>query len=247
MASKTLVVKTGNQLFDDELAAAMNESWKMTPFDFVDRKGFETNVKDPSVSFIVSIVITTEKGQAYHYLALVNGGQKSIKHYGYDDMIAYCPINHFVDEPENSDCHFRVRNMIESMIGTLQIMQEKNISGGKLKIVDDLRRVYRSKSPQIKKRTLLFCQESIGKKITQSDIASAYPYKFEICSKEKLAKVIKDRDPNYYYYQPGITLNKSMFVFDPVNGEVMYFDYQIMGLAINKKNLEDLREAVDRR
>ena len=31
-----------------------------------------------------------------------------------------------------------------------------------------------------------------------------------------------------------------MFVFDPSNGEVVYFDYNMMGLNINKGNIEDL-------
>jgi hypothetical protein len=107
-----------------------------------------------------------------------------------------------------------------------------------------LQTIYLSKSSKIKDRTLLICQEAIGKKISSTDIAGVYPYKFEFCSEDKIRQVIKNKSTDYYYLQPGITLNKSIFVFDPSNGEVVYFDYAVMGLAFNKKDLKNLVEAI---
>lgn len=130
------------------------------------------------------------------------------------------------------------------MIMSMDIVQKKDIRGNSYKIVKGLQEVYNQKTPQIKDRTLLFCDETLGKKITKSDIAGIYPYKFEVCSKAKIEQVIKEKSEEYYYFQPAITLNKSMFVFDPSNGEVMYFEFQMMGLNINKGNIEDLAEAV---
>jgi hypothetical protein len=244
-ASKTYIVKTGDTKFDDELASAMKDLWTITPFESVDKSAFENKISDKSASFIVSIIIAGDHpNQNYHYLGIINGGRKKISRYSYDDMIAYCPINHFQDEPNNTDCAFRVRNMVESMISAMSIVQKQDIKGGSKGIVDKLEEYYNKRAPQIKKRTLLFCKESIGDKITQSDIAGIYPYKFEICDKAKLAQVIKDKSTDYYYFQPGITMNKNMFVFDPSNGDVLYADYSIMGLNISTGNIKDLAKAV---
>lgn len=244
-ASKTYVVKTGDAKFDDELINAMKDLWKVTPYDVIDDKTFKTKISDKSASFILSIIInTSHAGQSYHYLALMNGGKKKISSYNYNDMLAYCPINHFQNETKNTDCYYRVRNMIESMILSMEIVQKNDIHGNSLNIVNGLQKVYNKNAGKIKERILLFCEETLGNKIDKSTIAGIYPYKFEICSKEKIEQVIKDKSTEYYYFQPAITLNKSMFVFDPSNGEVMYFDYQMMGLNINKGNLEDMAKAV---
>lgn len=244
-ASKTYVVKTGNAKFDTELQNAVKDLWKVTPFDVIDDKTFKTKITDKSASFIVSVIIGTSKsGQSYHYLALLNGGKKKISLYDYNDMLAYCPINHFQNESNNTDCYYRVRNMVESMILAMELVQKNDIHGISLKIVNGLRDIYNARAKKIKDRTLLFCEETLGNKIDKNTIANLYPYKFEICSKEKIEQVIKEKSTQYYYFQPTITLNKSMFVFDPSNGEVVYFDYQMMGLNINKGNLEDLAKAV---
>lgn len=245
-ASKTYVVLTGDSKFDTEIQSAVKDLWKVTPHEvIINEADFKSKLQDPSASFILLITIGTQHAQQnYHYLALINGGKKNISKYTYDDMLAYCPINHFQNEGKNTDCSYRVRNMIESMVLSMDIVTKNDIRGNSKKIVDSLQEHYNSRSKKIKDRVLLFCDETLGNKITKSDIAGIYPYKFEICNKEKIEQVIKEKSTQYYYYQPGITLNKSMFVFDPSNGEVLYFDFQIMGLNINTKNLEDLANTV---
>ena len=256
--SKTYIVKTGDARFDEELASAMKDLWTITPYESIEDKDFETKLIDKSASFLISVIIGTgTPNQNYHYLALINGGKKKIGKYTYDDMLAYCPLNHWSNEFENTACAYRVRNMVESMIQSMDIVQKKNIHGSSKAIVDGLRKVYNEKASRIKDRTLLFCDEtlkpSMGPKRTVSPednakisnmyktmISGNYPFKFEMCSKEKLEQVIKDKSTEYYYFQPAITLNKCMFVFDPSNGEVVYFDYQIQGLKITDDNIKDL-------
>ncbi|WP_136667219.1 hypothetical protein [Flavobacterium sp. H122] len=244
-ASKTYVVLTGDAKFDSEIKAGMTDLWKVTPFSFISKAEFEKKLPETTASFISFIVISGKNpGQNYHFLALLNGGKKKLSRYEYDDMLAYCPINFFQNENKLTDCSYRVRNMIESMVHSMNIVQKNDIKGNSYKIVKELREKYNEKAPQIKDRTLLFCDVTLGNKITKSDIAGIYPHKFEICSKEKIEQVIKDKSKEYYYFQPAITMNKSMFVFDPSNGEVLYFDYNIMGLNINTGNIEDLAKAV---
>ena len=241
--SKTYCLKTGNQKYDEAIASAMSESWKITPFEFVSEVDLKVKIKDKSASFLCPILIG-EPNHGYHYLALFNGGRKSVSNYAYDDLVAYSPINKFVDEAELTDCSWRIRNMIESMVLGLEIVQKNNIDGNSLKMVNQLRDYYNKKSPQIKSRTLLISETSMGYKFKKSDIPAVYPFKVEVCPRSKIEKAINDKSKDYYYLQPGITLNKSIFVIDPSNGEVLYFNYDTMGLNVTKKNVEEMVETI---
>ncbi len=252
-ASKTYVVSTGDELFDSQLAAAMKESWKVTSFDFIDGKDLESKISDKSASFLLSLIINTGKGaQAYHYLALINGGKKRLNSYGYDNLLAYCPINHFGGEYKNTDCSYRVRNMLESMIQSMDLVQKNDIKGNSLKIAVELRNIYNERAKNISKRTLLVCEEQIGgnfgskkaKVLSKAEFAANYPFKFEYVSKERLAQIISERSKDYYYLQLCSTLNKSIFVFDPSNGEVLYSSLKVMGLKINDDDIADLTNVI---
>lgn len=247
-ATKTYALLTGNKDYDDAMAAALKESWKITPFDFVDEKQFKEKIRDENASFILPIVIFTEHfGQEYHFIALINGGKKNLGRYNYTDMLAYAIVNHFGNEPENTDCAPRIRNMVECLVNAMQLVQKNDFKGNPKKIAESLMDYYRSQSYKIKDRTLLFCKESMGKKLDENDITNLYPYKFEFCSQQKINEVIKNKDKNYYYFQPTITLNKAMFVFDPATGEVVYGNDQIMGLNVKKKDIEQLIKAINQK
>jgi hypothetical protein len=248
--TKTYAVRTGDPVFDKELESAMKESWKITSYDFLDSKELEKKISDPSVSFIVLLTIGDQNpyGQNYHYLSLINGGRKKLNSYGYDDLLAYAPINHFGGELENVECGYRVRNMLESMVLAMDVVQKNDIKGNSKKIADKLREYYNQRASNISKRTLLVCEEEVGgdlkghtkKKITKQEFGGIYPYKFEFVSKARLAQVIQERSKDYYYVQLCSTLNHSVFVFDPSNGEVEYFDFKIMGLTLKDSDVEDL-------
>lgn len=240
-ASKTYGVKTGDAAYDAALESTLKDIWKITSYEMLEAKDLKTKITDATASFIASIEISTgNSNQNYHYIALFNGGKKSLSKYAYDDMIAYGVVNHFTNEMNNTDCAWRLRNILESMVDALNITQKNDIKGNSKKIVDGLREVYNAKASKIKERTLLIPSYMLNGKLEKSDIGGLYPFKYEVCDRSKIEQAIKDKSKDYYYYQPGITLNKSMFVFDPSNGEVVYFDYAIMGMYIKKSDIEDL-------
>lgn len=245
LTTTTYVVKVDDFFYDGNMEEAM-KNWKITPYKFISNAEFKSKISDKSASFILPVTIFTgTRGQEYHYLALINGGRKDIGSYDYSDMLAYAVINHYGNEPLNTGCAYRVQNMVASMIQAMDLVKKNDIKGNPKKIVDNLMEYYRSLSNKIPKRTLLVNKAAIGNKMTEEEFGKIYPHKFEFCSQDKIAQVIREKDIRYYYYQPGITLNKSMFVFDPATGEVVYGDYQMMGLNINKKNVEMLVDAID--
>ncbi|CCG54262.1 Hypothetical protein precursor [Flavobacterium indicum GPTSA100-9 = DSM 17447] len=245
IASKTYFVLSGDKTYDEEIMNAANRIWKITSFSSLKKEELDSKITDKSASFVLLTTIPGKNmGQNYHYLSLINGGKKSISKYGYGDLIAYCPLNFYINEYNLYDCSYRISNMLESMVISIETVQKNDLNGNTYTLVKKLQEIYNKNTNDIKNRTLLICEESIGNKLKKEEIAGIYPYKFEMCNLEKLKKVIKDKDPNYYYLQPGITMNKSIFVFDPTNGNVVYFEFAIMGLAFNKGDLKDLVKAI---
>jgi hypothetical protein len=242
-ASKTYFIKSGNAQFDNAIMAAMETSWKVTPFAVIEPGEVESRISDKSASFL-SLILIGEPNRGYHYLAAFNGGKKKMKHYEYGDMVAYSPVNRWVDEPVLTDCAWRVRNMLEGMIKAIDIVQEKNISGNPLDVVNALRSYYNKRSKEIPKRTLLVSETSMGGKFKKADFLGAYPFKMEVCPRSKIEKAIADKSTDYYYLQPGITLNKSYMVVDPSNGDIVYFNYDVMGLNVNKKDVAEMVEDI---
>lgn len=245
-ASKTHVVLTGDQNYDEAIKKAMNDNWKITPFDFISPDSLKTTIRDKNSSFIALITVqTSTSNQAFHYFALFNGGKKNIQKYDVMDMLAYCPINYWRNESPSTLCAPRVENMLQAMVNTIEILQKKEIAGLPKKITDQLIEYYNQSTPKIKNRILLLSKEAIGDKLDEKSMASVYPYKFEICSQEKVNKAIKEKSKDYYYFQPGITLSSNKFVIDPSNGEVIYADFDIMGIVIKKGDIESLVKAAN--
>ena len=238
-ASKTYFIKSGDEKFDKAVVAALQEIWKVTPFDVIDDAAAKTKITDPSASFL-SLILIGEPNHGYHYLAVFNGGKKKLSSYEYTDMVCYSIVNRWVDEFNLPDCAWRVRNMIESMVKAIDIVQAKEIKGNSADIAKDLRAYYNSRAKDIPKRTLLVSETSMGRKFKKEEILGNYPYKIEVCPRSKIEKAIADRSTEYYYLQPGITLNKSWFVIDPSNGDVLYFNFDTMGMNITDKNIQQM-------
>jgi hypothetical protein len=242
-ASKTCFIKTGVASFDNKAIAALEANWKITPFSVIEPSEVAAKIADKSLSFI-SVILIGEETKGYHYLALFNGGKKKIKNYTYDNMIAYSPINRWVDEAELTDCGWRVTNMLESMIKGIDIVQQQDIKGNSLDIVNGLRTYYNKRAKDIPKRTLLVSETSMGRKFKKEVIMGNYPFKLEVCPRSKIEKAIAEKSTEYYYLQPGITLNKSWFVVDPSNGDIMYFNYDMQGMTITDKNVKEMVEDI---
>ena len=248
-ASKTYAVTTGDKNYDDDMAAALNDCWKVTPFELITPDEFNKKVRDENASFLVSVVIEGDYvGTKYNFLMLVMGGKGSFKQYNYTDMLAFAPINHNGNESNNTDCGPRLVNMLESMLKAMDIVEQEDIKGEFKKMEERMESYYRKQAYKIKDRTLLISQDLFGKKIDENDITNTYPYKFEVCSQQKINEAIKNKNKSYYYYQPAYTQNKFAFVFDPATGEVVYANYERTNSThLNKKDIEDLVDAIGKK
>jgi hypothetical protein len=86
-----VVLDNGGLLYNALLKDAVEKSWKITPFEFISEKEFETRRHDSRYSFLVLMKGVFDKdpgGVSYDYLSLVLGGPERIL----TDMPEICSI-----------------------------------------------------------------------------------------------------------------------------------------------------------
>lgn len=254
-ASKTYFVKTGDEECDKQLEDAMKSIWKITPCSMITPGEFENMLYDKSVSFVVLSNIG---------LILINGGKRHITDYSRDDAVAYALINFGFDEYYRTDCAWRLKNMLQSMLNAINIVQENKIKDHKAydnvyipkhdNVYIALNEIYNLNAPKIKNRTLLISEPSLGKDFNKTNITTNYPYKVEICPRSKIKKAIEDKSTDYYYLQLADNTFTFWFVVDPANGEIEYANYGNQGTfkishyeAITVKEIKEMVEFIDKK
>jgi len=244
--STTYVVLTDNAAYDSNMVHAVKKYWTLTPYKFINyKKDLNKKIRDKKASFLLLLNMATEESEdLYNCLALVNGGKPTLSAYEFIDMLAYCPTNHFQNELVMYDCSYRVKNMVQSIISTLNMVQKSQMKGDLEKMREMAEKNYRAKASKIKDRILLISPEIIGDKIDEDDFKKTYPHKTEFCKKETIEKMIASGDSSFYYLLLSATAVKSVFVVDPSNGDVLYADHG-SGKYFAKDDLKDLTKAID--
>ena len=96
MGSRTCVVLDNNSLspFNTYIKRAMNDFWKVTPFEFIKLNDFNVRRLDPSYSFIVLTQTNFEKDKSnsvYNFLNLLQG--KDVEKLGEMPEICAIPLS----------------------------------------------------------------------------------------------------------------------------------------------------------
>ncbi|NOS91457.1 MAG: hypothetical protein HOP30_06020 [Cyclobacteriaceae bacterium] len=88
------------------------------------------------------------------------------------------------------------------------------------------------KFPLLANKTLLIRGEWLDEKLNEEEIKKIYPFKFQVCDREMMDKVVLEQDPNYAYgvVMPTIisTSNSNMvlylhFILDAEDSQAMWF------------------------
>jgi hypothetical protein len=240
LASKTYFVKTGDEKFDAAAEQALKMNWKITPFEIIDISEFEIKIKEKASSFILLLKVGRSDDRSYHLIGVFNGGVESLDEITPLDFIGYSLVNYYADERILTNCSWRITNMIEGILKAIDIIQKDQIKGNPADIAISLKKKYNARASEIKDRTLLVCEASMGSKFEKEFFTSNYPYKVEFCSKDKIEKAILERSKDYFYFQPTITMNKWFGVIDPSNGDILYTDFAVTGLYIKEKEIIEM-------
>ncbi len=240
------VVLSGDKDFDEGIKNAIKSEWNIKPAEFIDKTTFENTISDEKKAFMLLCTIDNDKGQNYHFLAIIMGGKKKIGKYSYDDLIAYCPLNAFSGETPLTKCAFRLPILIYQLQSTINLTKKNNLGENSFSIGKNLNRLYCQNAKKIKSKTLLINTDASNVKFTIDEIKKdGYKYPIEFCNNEKIMEVIKNKDAKYAILQPAITLNKWIMVFDAATYECLYSSIDIMGLKVKMGDIKEIYEAIN--
>jgi hypothetical protein len=254
--TKTCFVLTANKELNAEVMAGIQQFWKHTPIDSISEAEFSKRINNPSYSFmmIIQIEVITEKRNAQgmvvsrysdynHLFGIINGGKKKIEKFAYQDMVAYCPLNYAMDEKPMYNCGYRGQCLVYSLNKAIELVKTKQLKGNSYKLVKQLQDIYNKRSVSIKNKTLLVNKEHL-KDISEEEFKKEYPYEVEFCDAEKFRKAYKDKDKKYVIFQPAVTINKSICVYDAATYECLYFGDDLIHLKMRAGDVKELTKAI---
>jgi hypothetical protein len=191
-SSKTCVV-----LEDDSFSAynkyirdAVNEYWKITPFEFIEEAEFNVRRADPAYSFIILTQTNFEKDKAnsvYNFINLIQG--KKVARLGLMPEICAVPLS-FAGE-EDLEYVYKLGAILSFMQKHARmIIAEPSLTGRRYL------RYYNRFIPDIKGKTILVRSEDLAPEISTIEaIKAVYGGKIEIVPEEDIIKAIGSMAP----------------------------------------------------
>jgi hypothetical protein len=225
--TKTLVVLEDNPLSDYNLVLkeVMPVEWKMTPFDFITWKEFETKRNDPAYSFIVLSQVKFDKDKAnakYNFMSLLLGGTAV----NINNMPDLCPIPLSYSNAGDVDYSYKLGIFIRFMQKHVKILME---NPGIAK--ENIFKYYNDNLSEIKGRTLYLVASELAKDVnTIPKIKKVYSGDVKLVSQEEVKKAIADQKDILFLHKvgPENTLIKARcykILIGAADANFYYFDY----------------------
>ncbi|MBE6339908.1 MAG: hypothetical protein E7069_04120 [Bacteroidales bacterium] len=247
--SRTLVVLDDNVMSDYNLTIkkAMEQEWKLTKYDFITTKEFETRRKDPSFSFLLTTTVTYEKDKTrarYTYLSLLMGKEKG-KVTDMPDLISI-PLDYASDE--NQDYTYKINSFLRFIQNHVEMIKENP------KLISKTPLVYYNKNiKSLKGKTIYFLAEELDKDIkTEADIAKVYPGAVKLVTREEITKAINERAKDVVFLHK-VGPDKAKFntrcfkiLLGADDSQMYYFDYHNIDKKTPDRLLrKDLKKMAD--
>ncbi len=193
MGSKTCVVLDDNSLspFNTYIKKAMNEFWKITPFEFIKTSDFNVRRLDPSFSFIVLTETNFENDKSnsvFNFINLLQG--KDVEKIGEMPEICAIPLS-FAGE-DDMEYGYKLGAILSFMQKHAQmIADDPSLTGRKYL------KYYNKNIPEVIKKTILVKQEDLAPAIgTIERIKAIYKHKIEIVPEDSIVKAIQKKTPD---------------------------------------------------
>jgi hypothetical protein len=245
--TKMLVVLDGSSKYDEALKQAVQDHWKITPFQFIELSQVGTWIENERYSFMMPVTIEEIRNndiavytKRFNYLAVFVGGKASVKKYFKNDLIAYAPFDFDHLEKERSETIYRLGLMIKSMHDALNIVQREKMTGNFDQLQTKLMEHYNKRASTLAKKTLLVNHDYFTAKFSKYDFGHAYPFKFEVVDFKMMNQLVKARDQRYLFLVMAYTDEKYLFVYNLFSGEIIYASYKVVGEVFNKKEVKNM-------
>lgn len=190
-ASKTCVVlEDGNSPYNVFIKKAIDEYWKITPFEYIKTADFNSRRTDPSFSFIVLTQTDFEKDKthtSYNFINLLLG--KDVEEI--DKMPEMCAVP--LSSAGEDDLEYGYK-----LGAILSFMQKhaKLITGDPSNTARKYLKYYNRNLPMITGKTILVKKEDLAASIdTPEKIKALCNNRIEIVPEEEIIKAIREKAP----------------------------------------------------
>jgi hypothetical protein len=191
--SKTCVVLEDDPFssFNSFIKAAMKEYWKVTPYELIDVREFNTRRLNPAYSFIVLTETNYEKDKSnsvFNFINLLQG--KNINKLGEMPEICAVPLS-FAGE-DDLEYGYKLGAILEFMQKHAHLIMEDPSKTGRKYL-----KFYNENVPLLATKTILVKKEDLSPEIsTIEKIKAIYSNKIKIVPEEEIVKAIETKTPN---------------------------------------------------
>lgn len=193
LASKTCVVLEDDSFspYNAYIKQAVEEYWKLTPFEFIKTADFNKRRSDPSYSFILLTETNFEKDKSKSVFTFINLLQgKDI--YLIEDMPEICAIPLSSATAEDMEYGYKLGAILSFMQKHARLIADDPSLTGRKYL-----KYYNKNVPQVVNKTILVAQEDLSPAINTIDrIKAIYSNKIEIVPEEAIVKAIREKTPN---------------------------------------------------
>jgi len=192
IASRTCVVlEDANPVYNTYITRAVEEYWKITPFEFIKTSDFDTRRSDPSYSFIILTETNFENDKSnsvFNFLNLLQG--KDVDELGQMPEICAIPLS-FAGE-DDMEYGYKLGVILAFMQKHADMINENPSLTGRRYL-----RYYNKNIPEVMGRSILVKQEDLAPAIgTIEKIRAVYRHRIEIVPEEVILKAIQNKTPN---------------------------------------------------
>lgn len=193
LASKTCVVLENDAFspYNAYIKQAVQEYWKVTPFEFIKTADFNTRRSDPSYSFILLTETNFEKDKSNSVFSFINLLQG--KDVGkIEDMPEICAIPLSFAGEDDMEYGYKLGAILSFMQKHARLISDDPSLTGRRYL-----KYYNKNVPEVVNKTILVKQEDLSPAINTIDrIKAIYSNKIEIVSEEAIVKAIREKTPN---------------------------------------------------
>jgi len=192
MSSKTCVVLEDDAFstYNSFIRKAIEEYWKITPYEFIKTSEFAVRRIDPAYSFVVLTETNFEKDKShsvFNFLNLLQG--KDVEKIG--EMPEICAIPLSFAGADDFEYSYKLGVILSFMQKhAAMISEDPSLTGRKYL------RYYNKNVPEVVNKTILVSQEDLAPSIsTIEKIKAIYKYGIEIVPEDSIIKAIQEKAP----------------------------------------------------
>lgn len=231
MGTTTYVVLEDNPMseYNFKIKEAVEKSWTITPYEFINTAQFEEMRGDITKSFLVKLDIkfTGDKLEAtYNFLSVVLGAGVR-RHTDLPDIcslpLAYKSVG------EDSYAY-----KLEGLIKAAQF-HIKNLDQNPKLITKNIFKEYNKNRKQVKEKELWVLEQDLDRNVRSlTDVRKNYPHTVRIVTPDDIAKAVAEKNPNVIYLHKvgpeGTRLQARCYkiLIDAADGKMYYHNYHMI-------------------